>query len=273
MNNKKRYLKNIEKLKINCFLKDRNLKIFYFFINILIIFFMVSFNSSKGVPLIKDGSILIPAYFYPLEEEFQKLLYIKNSFKQIIILNVEDGPSFSFDENYEQAIKKLINIDKIPIGYVYTSYGERDVEIVKRDIDLWFKFYPNLKGIFLDEVNDTEETKDYYKTLYEYIKFKFNGLVVLNPGTNFAKELINYCDYAVIFEDSLDKLPKFEIEDELFYHIKKLVILVYGVNNENFISVFSNIISKGIKNFYITNDDLPNPWDNLSDFLYLLQEP
>jgi len=89
--------------------------------------------------------ILIPAYFHPLTSHFKRLISVKSSKPVIVILNVYNGPGSEVDPNYVQAVNELVDRGFIPIGYVYTNYGKRAIDVVKRDIDKWFEYYPNIK--------------------------------------------------------------------------------------------------------------------------------
>jgi hypothetical protein len=212
--------------------------------------------------------ILVPAYFYPTAGDFLKLLYSKPKKTVVVILNVNDGPGDMKNNDYEWAIEELINKGMLPVGYVYTNYGKRNIDLIKKDIDEWYKFYPRIRGVFLDEVSDNPNYIEYYVNIYNYIKQKYEGLVILNPGTNFPHDLIHYCDYAVVFEGNENNLKNFKLDPSLKPFINKLVILVYNVTN--FEEAYNMIIQIGIHNMYLTDDTEQNPWDSLSKYYYLL---
>jgi len=241
------------------------------FVSIFVFIFFIaislpSVSAQLFKPGVRNNITLIPAYFYPTEDDFLKLINAKTVRTQVIILNPDNGPSGIADDDYKDAIRRLLLKGKIPIGYVYTGYGRRDINDIKSDIDRWYKFYPNIRGIFLDEVSDNEEFIALYATLYKFIRSKYRGMVVINPGTNFSKELINFCDYAVVFEGSPDELSNFVVDKSLLPCSDKLVFLVCGVKDNEFEEILNDVIEKGIKNIYITDDTLPNPWDTLSKY-------
>jgi hypothetical protein len=78
---------------------------------------------------------------------------------------------------------KLKNAGIEMVGYVYTSYGARDVAAVKADIDTYASKYPLVTGIFLDEGANDASKLPFYTTVYNYIMAK-PGYVhtILNPG-------------------------------------------------------------------------------------------
>ena len=241
------------------------------FVSVFVFIFLIAISvspiSSDAIkPSVRNNITLIPAYFYPTEDDFLKLTISKTVRTQVVILNPDNGPSGTVDDNYKDAIRRLLLKRKIPIAYVYTGYGKRDINDIKADIDRWYKFYPNIRGIFLDEVSDEEEFISLYSTIYKFIKDKYKGMVVINPGTNFPQKLLYLCDYAVVFEGDPYELNNFKISDSLKNNLNKLVFLVYGVGDENIEEVLNDITKRGVKSFYITDDDLPNPWDKLSKY-------
>ncbi|MER3408116.1 MAG: hypothetical protein C4292_05060, partial [Nitrososphaera sp.] len=56
------------------------------------------------------------------------------------------------------------------IGYVYTSYGNRDISIAEQRIDLYKQLYNVTKGILFDEVAYTDGKQQYYRDLTSYVK-------------------------------------------------------------------------------------------------------
>ena len=72
------------------------------------------------------------------------------------------------------------------IGYVHTSYGDRNISNVKSDIDEWADHWVmyGISGIFLDEMSHEGDKLPYYEEIYAYVLGK-SGLkeVFGNPGT------------------------------------------------------------------------------------------
>jgi len=216
-----------------------------------------------------SGIVLVPAYFYPASMHFQRLISVKPEKTIIVVLNVFNGPSSEFNDDYRRAVEELLSRGMIPVGYVYTKYTRRSISEVEGDIDKWFEFYSGIKGVFIDEVSgDT----GYYAELYNYVKSKYDGIVVLNPGTNFPPELAQYCDYIVLFEGRPQELRGFQVDSSLQPYLGKTILLVYGVSTEEFCMVYSAITRLGVRSLYVTHDNLPNPWDTLSNYFKALAE-
>ncbi|MGB9856045.1 MAG: spherulation-specific family 4 protein [Caldisericum sp.] len=238
--------------------------------NIIPLFIIIPllFSSANSILIKPKNIILVPAYYGESGSEFNKLInFNKRVYDTFAILNVDDGPGNGKLDFYTTIIRRLLLKGKKPLGYVYTSYGKRNLNEVKSDIDNWFSYYKNIKGMFLDETQDTDEFVNYYKELYTYIKSKYKGTVIINPGTNFDPALINYCDYAVVFEGNLNEFRTFEVYDSLKIYSNKLVALIYGVNLREINDLETLLKNKNIVNYYLTCDNLPNPWDTFSTCL------
>lgn len=197
-----------------------------------------------------ERGIILPVYFYNLSD-WQKLVKLK--INMIAIINPLNGPGNRVDKNYKKFIFELVKNNKIPIGYVYTKWGNRNFKEVKKDIDTWLKFYPNIKGFFIDEAASDVKKLKYYQNLKRYINSKGDYLVVLNPGVVPHKAYFNIADNIVVYENDVSKL-----NDEICFN--KSSLIVYGAN-ENQMKV---ILKKyKCKYMYITDDTLPNPYDSL----------
>lgn len=77
-------------------------------------------------------------------------------------LGVNSGP----DPIYQDAIRKMqFNGVKV-IGYVGTGNGAKDISDVKQEINAWKEFYPDIQGIFIDEVATPDS--GYYVEIIQY---------------------------------------------------------------------------------------------------------
>ena len=109
----------------------------------------------------------------------------------LAVINPASGPGTSRDGEYAAQITSARAQGIMVLGYVSTSYGNRSLDVVKKEIDDYYRWYPNIDGIFLDEGGNTcESHAAYYQPLYEYIKHPVpvtvrggRAKVVLNPGS------------------------------------------------------------------------------------------
>jgi len=163
-----------------------------------------------------------------------------------------------------------------------------DPNTVKGQINLWYALYPGeLAGIFFDSVQpqDTSTNKNYYRTAAAYVHNNKSpdNEVVFNFGSDYGTDDwslsssidANDADIDVVFEgcysgcSSGDNLttwvgsgtwsPKWELN----YPSDYFAALVYDTDSSNISDVCSALFSApsgSNTNYYITNEDLPNPW-------------
>lgn len=227
--------------------------------------------------------ILIPAYCYPTVGDFWSRLYTESA-KQPglihVVVNMDNGPSQTVNSDYVTAINKLRSNGGKCYGYVDSNYGNRASNVVKADIDRWYKLY-NIDGIFIDQQATTSSKISYYQDIYNYIKGKSGvdstrKLVIANPGTNTIEAYIKQrtADIIVNFEsgsaayDSWKPSSWYQKYDRSnFWHI------IYGVNSSNWQAKLERAYSLGAGWVYITDDTLvPNPYDALPTYFSKLCE-
>ncbi len=135
--------------------------------------------------------VLVPLYVYPADVHknavYNRLIELKREHETVpmwVILNAASGPGEKVDGNYTKAIDRLRGAGCVVIGYVATGYGKRTQEQVKSDIDLWLKLYPQIQGIFFDEMryDDTAEGSKYQAALNKYAHDSGCWPTVGNPG-------------------------------------------------------------------------------------------
>ncbi|MAD42922.1 MAG: hypothetical protein CL623_11110 [Arcobacter sp.] len=223
-----------------------------------------------------DKKILIPLYSYPslwIEKEniFKK---IKNEkIDTYVIINPSNGPGEKLSEDYIEGIRFLKAHNVKVLAYVYTLYGKRDPYKVKEDIYIWSKFYEEygVSGIFFDETASDLNTLSYYKDLANYARSLDFNFVVLNPGYTVDKSYIDskIANIIVTYENSMQawnkSFPK-NINKEI--EETKLALLLHTLKNNDFKKVLNDPKTKNFTYLYITEDELSNPWDDISSKLF-----
>ncbi len=204
----------------------------------------------------EERGLIIPAYFYN-QSLWDKV--VNASIDEMVIVNPANGPGSLKDEKYEKFISDLVAYDKRPIGYVYTKWGDRDIDLVKDDIDTWFELYPQIEGFFIDETATGADKLDYYKDLYDYIKSKGDFFVVLNPGTMPISAYFKIADNIVVYEGEAKKLPN----ESCNIYADKSSIIVYNATEEQMREIIS---VKHCKYLYITDENDSNPYDDLPSY-------
>lgn len=155
-------------------------------------------------------TVLVPAYGNPCcdggPEMWSSLTStaMTSNLNIIAILNPSSGPGNGpeIEANYINDAaayprkKPLVDFTAaggIAVGYVFTLRGDRDMALVKADVDLYFnpsyykEFPVQVSGIFFDEMSNDLGKVGYYQELYDYVKMKDpNAKVISNPGTSFT---------------------------------------------------------------------------------------
>jgi hypothetical protein len=131
--------------------------------------------------------LLVPAYFYPAGAgvtAWNKLDAAAAQIPIVAIANPDSGPGVQADANYTATLNKAQQAGVTLIGYVSTSYGNRSLEAVKADIEVWAVRYPQISGFFLDEQASSAAKVDHYGQIYDYIKSQHPSFAAFsNPGT------------------------------------------------------------------------------------------
>ena len=206
---------------------------------------------------------LIPAYWrsYDLNK---KLEQIHNS---IVIVNPSNGDFVKSEDVFRDQINKSHNGWNLAIWYIYTKYGQRDINEVKSRIDSRLKNYPNIDGFFFDEVSDSKYRVPYYEELYKYVKAKNSRLIViLNPWTTPDEKYFRISDNIVVYENPCSDYENYKQPDRLKkYPNYKISYLGYNCSDDQYKSL---VAKYGKYIFYFTDDGADwNPWDSLSKYL------
>ena len=212
--------------------------------------------------------ILVPAYFGVSGGLWNELNFAAARVPLVAIMNPNNGPGATQSQNYATAVNNLRAAGGRVIGYVYTSYGARDTNTVKADIDRYFSFYA-IDGIFLDEMtNDGITTHlDYYASLYRYIQQKgTNVMVVGNPGINTLEVYLTRptADVLVTFEADVG-YPSLVVDGWTKNHLaRQFSHLPYNTASAATMTNYVNLAaSRNAGWIYVTDDALPNPWNTL----------
>ena len=141
----------------------------------------------------------IPAYFEPGSLWNQATAAAPKV--QIMVMNPNSGPGSVYDSAYAAAVASAQAAGIKVVGYVYTSYGQRDPALVKADIDLYEAWY-GVDGIFLDEVWGYADRVSHYQDLDAYIQSYPGNLTILNPGNYPEEAFMGIGDIILSFEGS-----------------------------------------------------------------------
>jgi hypothetical protein len=163
------------------------------------------------------------------------------------------------------------------LGYVHTSYGARSSTLVTQDILTWRNLYsPTVDGIFFDEmaydVGVDNATKTLYQGWYAYAHSLGLGPIVGNPGSDEAPAWYDGAKSADIINiNEATTWPSVPTVAGAFagghgdYDYRINSILVY--NQPTFSLTTFQTMLPYVQWFYVTDQNLPNPWGALSTHL------
>ena len=222
---------------------------------ILLLLFSLFFIGCNVSVSEKNKKIIIPQYFYDYDL-WQKV--VDADIKGYVIINPSNGPGDNTDSAYSNEIQDLIDGGKTPIGYIYTKWGDRDIEEVKDDVDKWLELYPQIKGFFIDEASTLSDRFKYYKELKNYIDSKGNYKFVLNPGTFPNGVYFSIADTVVVYEGNATALD----DNVCKSYSSQSAVIVYGADENQ----MRNIVNRPCRYFYVTDDNDTNPYDSLPSY-------
>ncbi|KAF2108083.1 Spherulation-specific family 4 [Lophiotrema nucula] len=149
------------------------------------------------------STILLPLYIYPDEGAWKPLYDAVSAIEDlqsIVIVNPNSGPGSEPwwpNADYVREVAKLNALPNVRVvGYVATTYCQRPIEDVLKDIEKYAERSSDLatvgcgvEGIFFDETTNvySEEVKTYLDAISEGVKASDgilgDKLVIHNPGT------------------------------------------------------------------------------------------
>lgn len=238
--------------------------------------------------------LAIASYINPLGDPaaWARLLTYDTWKVSVLVANVLNGPDYIVEDAWKSVIDQAASSGKKIIGYVRTGYlgvsqqkfttrlGSNDLgdwaSQIEQDIDKWYELYgSSIGGIFFDEGWPECGPGNIYSDLYAYInnytKRKHPGaFTVLNPGSPIAS----------CYEDTMDALMTFENSYEAYQNSyvpndwtpkdpRKLWHIIYRVPQDKIEEVAALAKSRHAGLVEITDDDNPNPYDNLPNDAYM----
>jgi hypothetical protein len=216
--------------------------------------------------------ILVPLYSHPCWYDppnyvWPQVAWAGRQVPVIAIINPNNGPGSGFpNSDYVRGLADLTSGAVVVVGYVYTSYGERPAAQVLADAAKYTNS-PAVRGIFLDEVDSTTNHLAYYAAIASAIRaLPRMSLVILNPGLPIAEEYVRdgVGDIVVMFEDREGWREHTPAATMRRHPARRFAMLWLGCPSEEHMRTGMDWAAD--RNFgwvYVTDDDLPNPWDSL----------
>lgn len=113
---------------------------------------------------------------------------------RIALANPNSGPGTAKDANWQRLINEAQTAGTLMLGYVATSTGTKALATVRSEINKYFQFYPNISGIFVDQVNTacTATPLAYYQNVTAHVRgLNSSAAVIFNWGSG---EFWGVCD-------------------------------------------------------------------------------
>lgn len=221
---------------------------------------------APAAPAAMPTGTMVPLYTRPTDPSWAALIAAKQAHPTVPVLavvNPSNGPGTSISKDYTDGINRLVGAGIRVIGYVWTSYGERNAADVRKDIDTWKSFYPQVTGIFFDEQSNKVGFESYYRDLTSYSRSHGLTFTIGNPGQDTKPSYIGTVDLILIYESSgipdMSRLTGWHTEHDR----RNFGVIPYGIGfDKNFVQAAKPYVSY----IYLTSDVLPNPWDSLPSY-------
>ncbi|MGE5599878.1 MAG: spherulation-specific family 4 protein [Clostridiales bacterium] len=233
--------------------------------------------------------ILVPLYMLPNSTDWSLVIDVKGNHTSVpfvAIVNPNNGPDAGncVKSPYQDGIQRLHEKGIIVLGYVYTQWGNRTLigpNSVEDNIVSWKMCYPEINGIFLDEMNSSSASAGYYRAIYLFSKLEnfSTNYIFGNPGQDTSPNLLGVVSTLNIFEDpgvlNFTDLTGANNWHE-FYDKKNFSFLLFGNASTPSPSVIGNY-SNYVSYLYVTdntgnghsgyNSSTAFPWNTTSTYL------
>jgi hypothetical protein len=234
----------------------------------------------------EDQRQLIPAYVFPTGGATASnpwhQLCSRMRRGSIIVMNPGSGPGSESQPPYTEAMSycRARPRSQVVLGYVYTSYTSRPLHDVLVDIDTFYRLYPDLDGIFVDEMASYPHgpsaaggmsVKAYYGRIYTHVRRKSadrNELVVVNPGvTATTAWQLDVADKVVVFEGTRASYRTWKPEPWVLARpASRIVQLVHSTPTAKRHRVCEQSRARNAGFIDVTDDVMVNPWDTVPSY-------
>ncbi len=235
--------------------------------SIVILAVAVLCSMPQNVLAVTNQSLAAPLFEQPGKTTFWDDIRAAGSASvPFVVAKPNNGPGTAALPVYTDALAKNDAAGMRTLGYVQVNYQARPFKESLSDVDAWYRLYPKTKGIYIDLVQEGGPAEAcYVAALYSHIKnTRPNDLVILSPNGHISAA---YEPYGDIFVNANSDFATYKawhaqyqgFEDKAenqnrFWH------MVFGVNPENYSSVFDEVRSNNAGWTYITDKTAPTPF-------------
>jgi hypothetical protein len=217
-------------------------------------------------PTSTAGGTIVPLYTSPSDPSWDAIITAAEAHPTVhvvAIVNPSNGPGSSKSSGYTAGIAALQAANIKVLGYVATGYGSHSIASMEAEMDTWKSFYPTVQGVFFDEQSNAASDVPHYQTLAQYAKSVGLSYTVGNPGTDVAPAYVGVIDTMLIYESNgvpaISSLSRWSS-----YAPSNFGVIPYAVSAMD--TTFVKQARQYVEYVYVTNDNLPNPWDSLTSY-------
>ena len=219
------------------------------------------------------AGVVVPLYVDPSSNAWTSVIAAKNAHPSVpivVIANPVSGPGSSSQGSYVTGIRNMQAAGVIVIGYVFVNGGTKSVAAVESEVDKYNSWY-GVNGIFFDGMTNTQSpgNENYYTTITNYERSQYGGTMVMgDPGDDVYPSYAGIMDNLMIYEDS--GLPQISYLGGWHAFYNKYAFSYVSYSTSSLDTSFEKNSSQYAGYLYITNDNLPNPYDTLPPYFSTL---
>jgi spherulation-specific family 4 protein len=211
--------------------------------------------------------VLVPLYIRPgpAWDRMEAAARAHPKVPLLAIVNPNSGPGAAKSETYASAIPKLSDSGCKVTGYVSTAYAKRPIADVKTDLGRWKDWYPQVAGIFADEMapKATPEVLAYYSEIRRHATALGFSIVIGNPGVAPEPLMFQTSDLLVVHESATTPSP-IKLREIYDTGGKGMMAALLHSASTGTVDSWVPTAKDLVRYLYVTEDALPNPWDTLS---------
>ena len=277
---------------------------FFYVMKKAILSFVAFALTATGLAAASGPGLLVPAYFPPGDDGLWPRLNAAAEKKVplIAIMNPDVGPGRAPNPEYLKTTKELKKSGGKVVGYIFTKYGLRNTQHVMEDISNYFEWYPDLDGIFIDQMPSAADfvkldnkkpspylgrfynlggsksrkankgdsarnkMKEYYYRIWLHINaLNSDWLIIGNPGAMPDQKFFNAKNVNVFVTfANYEGYDALKAPAWLKQGDKKTAHLVYDIATaEDMKKHIAAAKAHGVDWIYVSDDGGGNPWDTL----------
>ena len=181
----------------------------------------------------------------------------------IVVLNPGNGPGMHYNENYAGNVTKLKSANMTILGYVSTGWGARSEDDIKQDIRNYNDWY-GVDGIMFDEMVSQSGSEGHYSNITNFARSLNMSLVLGNVGTGISPTYIGIVDSIGTSEGHGVPPINWHKGWHLDYDKSNFFLVAYSQSYVD--PKYVAEISKYVGSIYITDDELPDPYDEFPSY-------